>query len=64
MCKPYTLKSKNYLERAKGVVYIECELVFNPVRAAIRTINPREHQLLEAEEKFSRKVSGSCALFL
>ena len=60
MCKPYALKSKSCLERAKGVVYIECELVYNPVRAAIRTINPREHKLLEAEEKFSTKVSGSC----
>ncbi|XP_064390828.1 multiple C2 and transmembrane domain-containing protein 1-like [Halichondria panicea] len=56
VCLAYPLKTKNCLERAKGVVFVECELVYNPLRAAIRTINPREHKYLEAEEKFSRKV--------
>lgn len=56
---PYALKTKNYLEQAKGVVYIECAVVYNPLRAAVRTINPREHKLLEPEETFSMKVSGS-----
>lgn len=52
----YPLKNKTCLERMKGVVYLECELVYNPIRAAIRTINPREQKVLEGEEKFSRKV--------
>ena len=53
----YVLKDKHLLQSAKGVVFLECELVYNPVRACIRTINPRESKLLEEEQKFKRKVS-------
>lgn len=35
---------------------METELVYQPVRAMIRTINPRETKLLEVEQKFQRKV--------
>ena len=56
----YVLKDKHCLQSAKsGVVFLECELVYNPVRACIRTINPRESKLLEEEQKFKRKVISS-----
>lgn len=58
--KMYVLKDKHCLQSAKsGVVFLECELVYNPVRACIRTINPRESKLLEEEQKFKRKVISS-----
>jgi len=50
------LKNRTFTERAKGVLYVECEVVYNPVRAAIRTINPKEEKVSDMEEKFSRKI--------
>lgn len=52
----YALKDKHCLAGSRGVVHIETELVYNPVRAMIRTVNPREVKMLEAEQKFKRKV--------
>ena len=56
VCKPYALKEKHCLNGVRGVVFLECELVYNPLRAAIRTVNPLEDKLLEEEQKFQRKV--------
>lgn len=56
VCKPYALKDKRCIHRAKGVVYIECDLVYNPIRACIRTINPREDKLLDEEQKLKWKL--------
>ena len=56
VCKAYALKEKKCLQRGRGVVHLECDLVYHPVRACIRTINPREDKLLEEEQKFHRKV--------
>lgn len=53
----FALKDRHCLSRARGVLFIEAELIYNPVRAMIRTVNPREDKLLEPEEKFKRKVS-------
>lgn len=53
---PYALKDKHCLQRARGVVHVECGLVYNAIRACVRTINPREDKLIEEEEKFRRKV--------
>ena len=52
----YVLKDRHCLQSVKGVVYLESELAYNPVRACIRTINPRETKLLDEEQKFKRKV--------
>ena len=60
-CHQYALKDKHTEHRARGIIYIETELVYNPVRAMIRTINPREDKLLEAEQKFKRKVQHNAA---
>lgn len=38
------------------MLYVNATLVFNHVRAMIRTVNPREHKHLEAEQKFKKKV--------
>lgn len=35
---------------------METEFVFNPVRAMIRTVNPREGKLLGDEQGFKKKA--------
>ena len=56
MNKGYVLKDKHCLEVAQGVLYLRCELVYQPVRAALRTLKPRESKLMEREAPFQRKV--------
>lgn len=56
--KGYILKDKRCLEAAKGVLFLKCELVYQPVRAALRTLKPRECKLMEKEAPFQRKVRG------
>lgn len=48
----YALKDKKLMHRTKGSIHLEMDLVFNHVKAAIRTINPREEKILEVEPKF------------
>ena len=54
--KMYALKDKhcNMKAKAGGVVMLDCDLVYNHIRAGIRTFRPREVQM--TEEKFNRKV--------
>ena len=40
--------------KAGGVVMLECDLVYNYIRAAVRAFKPREVKM--TEEKFNRKV--------
>lgn len=54
--KWYHLKDKKLTTRAKGQVMLEMEVVFNPLRACIRTFNPREEKYMLQEDKFQRKV--------
>lgn len=52
----YVLKSKRCVEASQGVLYLKCELAYQPVRAALRTLKPRESKLMEREAPFQRKV--------
>ncbi|KAL5482023.1 hypothetical protein EMCRGX_G022302, partial [Ephydatia muelleri] len=57
--KMYALKDKHSMTKAKagGVVDLECDLVYNPIRAGIRTFLPKEGRVMgEEEETFKRKV--------
>lgn len=57
-----SLKSKNCLEAAgKAELSIETRLVFNALRASVRTINPREAKVLQQPDKFNRKLLVSNA---
>lgn len=56
--KGYVLKNKHCMKMARGVLYLKCELVYQPVRAGLRTLKPRECKLMEKEAPFRRKVSG------
>lgn len=54
--KGYVLKDKQCLAAAKGVLFLKCELVYQPFRAGLRTLKPRECKLMEKEAPFQRKV--------
>ncbi|XP_017554996.1 multiple C2 and transmembrane domain-containing protein 2 isoform X1 [Pygocentrus nattereri] len=48
---------KDHLESlSKGTILLELEVIFNPIKASIRTFNPRERKFLEDNPKFSKKV--------
>ncbi|XP_076464981.1 multiple C2 and transmembrane domain-containing protein 1-like isoform X2 [Babylonia areolata] len=48
----YALKDKKLIHRSKGAVLMEMNLVFNHVKAAVRTVNPAEEKLMQVEPKF------------
>lgn len=55
----YALKDKKLRSRAKGncpQVLLEMTIIWNPIRACIRTLNPKEEKYMQAEVKFKRQV--------
>eukprot|EP00118_Oscarella_pearsei_P004563 m.19761 g.19761 ORF g.19761 m.19761 type:complete len:916 (+) comp27899_c0_seq1:156-2903(+) len=52
----YQLKDRKLKGTVKGQLQLEMDLVYNPIRASIRTFNPREENMLAEEEKFKRQV--------
>ncbi|XP_038070847.1 multiple C2 and transmembrane domain-containing protein 1-like isoform X2 [Patiria miniata] len=54
--KYYALKDKKMRRRAKGAILLEMDFVFNSIKAAVRTVNPREEKYLEQDAKFKVSV--------
>lgn len=52
----YLLKNKDLSSASKGVLHLEIDIIFNPVRAGIRTFNPKENRFVEDNPKFSKKI--------
>lgn len=55
----YVLKDKKLRCRAKGnspQILLELNVVWNPVRGCIRTLNPKEIKYMQPEVKFKRQV--------
>lgn len=55
----YALKDKNMSARAKGLqpqIQMEMNIIFNPMRAAIRVLEPKEEKLVQQEAKFKRQL--------
>ncbi|KAM8876126.1 multiple C2 and transmembrane domain-containing protein 2-like isoform 2-T2 [Synchiropus picturatus] len=52
----YGLKKEDLSRPSKGSISLELELIFNPVRASIRTFSPRERLFVEDSPKFSKKA--------
>ncbi|XP_058012033.1 multiple C2 and transmembrane domain-containing protein 2 [Ahaetulla prasina] len=52
----YVLKNKDLELPSKGMVHLEIEVLFNPLRASVRTFSPRERRCLEDNRKFSKKI--------
>ncbi|KAL1114805.1 hypothetical protein AAG570_007629 [Ranatra chinensis] len=55
----YALKDKKLYSRAKGnnpQIFLEMSVIWNPLRACIRTLNPKEEKYMQADLKFKRQV--------
>uniref|UniRef100_A0A6P7FUY8 Multiple C2 and transmembrane domain-containing protein-like n=1 Tax=Diabrotica virgifera virgifera TaxID=50390 RepID=A0A6P7FUY8_DIAVI len=55
----FALKDKKLRTRAKGngpQILLEMIIQWNPIRACIRTLNPREEKYMQTEVKFKRQV--------
>jgi hypothetical protein len=55
----YALKDKNLTTRAKGVspqIQLEITVQWNPIRAALRVLEPKEEKLVTQEAKFKRQL--------
>ncbi|XP_070206098.1 multiple C2 and transmembrane domain-containing protein 1-like isoform X2 [Littorina saxatilis] len=48
----YALKERKLVRREKGAILLEMDLVFNNVKAAIRTVKPAEEKFMQVEPKF------------
>ncbi|KAL8566338.1 hypothetical protein ACOMHN_030538 [Nucella lapillus] len=48
----YALKDKKLNRRTKGAILLELDLIFNHVKAAMRTVNPTEDKFMQVEPKF------------
>nr|XP_056721692.1 multiple C2 and transmembrane domain-containing protein 2 isoform X2 [Euleptes europaea] len=52
----YVLKNKDLELPSKGTIHLELDVLFNPVKASVRTFLPRERRFLEDSRKFSKKI--------
>lgn len=50
------LKNKDLEQAFKGLIYLELDLIYNPVKASIRTFSPREKRFVEDSRKLSKKI--------
>lgn len=55
----YALKDKKMFARAKGntpQILLELNVIWNPLRAAIRALEPQEDKFVQQETKFKRQI--------
>ncbi|XP_076880945.1 multiple C2 and transmembrane domain-containing protein 2 [Brachyhypopomus gauderio] len=52
----FPLKKEDLGASSKGTILLELEVIFNPIKASIRTFTPRERKFEEDSPKFSKKV--------
>ncbi|KXJ22602.1 Multiple C2 and transmembrane domain-containing protein 1 [Exaiptasia diaphana] len=52
----YQLKNKSLEGRAKGHLIMTLDFIYNPIRGAVRTINPREPKVMFEKPKFKRQL--------
>ncbi|XP_026149166.1 multiple C2 and transmembrane domain-containing protein 2 isoform X2 [Mastacembelus armatus] len=52
----FQLKKEDLGGLSKGSITLELDVIFNPVRASIRTFQPQERRFLEDNPKFSKKA--------
>ncbi len=50
--KAYALKDKKLLYRTKGIIELEMFFVYNPLKAVVKTFNPRDEKIIKTIEKF------------
>ncbi|KAM4635711.1 multiple C2 and transmembrane domain-containing protein 1 isoform 2-T2 [Polymixia lowei] len=52
----YMLKNKELTGPTKGIIYLEIEVIYNTVRAALKTVVPAEQKYIEEEPKVSKHL--------
>ncbi|XP_078283281.1 multiple C2 and transmembrane domain-containing protein 2-like isoform X2 [Rhinoraja longicauda] len=52
----YVLKNRKLGQAEKGVLYLQMDLISNPIKASLRTFKPKEPRKLDENPKFSKKV--------
>ncbi|XP_078097638.1 multiple C2 and transmembrane domain-containing protein 2-like [Mustelus asterias] len=52
----YSLKNRKLGRPEKGVVYLQMDLIYNPVKASLQTFKPKEPRDQEENTKFSKKI--------
>ncbi|XP_039533605.1 multiple C2 and transmembrane domain-containing protein 1 isoform X3 [Pimephales promelas] len=69
--KAYVLKNKELTGPTKGVIFLEADVIFNAVKASLRTFVPPEQKYIEEEAKVSKQLLQQnfnrvkrCILFL
>ncbi|XP_049618144.1 multiple C2 and transmembrane domain-containing protein 1 isoform X6 [Syngnathus scovelli] len=54
--KAYALKSKELTGPTKGVIFLEIDVIFNAVKAGLRTLIPIEQKYIEEDPKVSKQL--------
>ncbi|XP_059213612.1 multiple C2 and transmembrane domain-containing protein 1 isoform X3 [Centropristis striata] len=54
--KTYLLKNKELTGLTKGVIYLEFDVIYNTVKAALKTVVPAEQKYIEEEPKVSKQL--------
>ncbi|XP_048418760.1 multiple C2 and transmembrane domain-containing protein 2-like [Stegostoma tigrinum] len=52
----YFLKNRKLGRPEKGVLYLQLDIIYNPIKASLRTFKPKEARNQEENTKFSRKT--------
>ncbi|KAE9419062.1 hypothetical protein Angca_005104 [Angiostrongylus cantonensis] len=52
----YALKNKKLNARVKGKILLELDVIWNPIRAALRTFKPRERKFIEMDRNLFRNT--------
>ncbi|KAM9820973.1 multiple C2 and transmembrane domain-containing protein 1-like [Neosynchiropus ocellatus] len=54
--KGYVLKNKELTGPSKGTIYLEIDVIYNTVKAALRTLVPAERKYIEGDPKVSKNL--------
>lgn len=54
--KWYGLKDRKLKTRVKGQILLEMNVVYNPIKACVKTFNPKETKFMQLDQKFKRIV--------
>ncbi|KAM9841577.1 multiple C2 and transmembrane domain-containing protein 1 [Aulostomus maculatus] len=54
--KGYLLKNKELKGPTKGIIYLEIDVVYNTIKAALRTVVPAKQKYIEEEPKVSKHL--------
>ncbi|KAL2099868.1 hypothetical protein ACEWY4_004262 [Coilia grayii] len=54
--KAYVLKNRELTGPSKGVIFLEIDVIYNAVKASLKTVVPAERKYIEEEQKVSKQL--------